>query len=346
MKRPRTSRLLLSGLALVAGSALLAGCSSNAATQAADDTASGSIVLVHDQPAGDGAVIDAQIAGTKSVAEQLGFSEQEVYIADPANYASTLKNVADGGATVIVASFPRITDAFNEVAAEYPDIKFVHVYSDPADPKIDNLLTVSYNYYETMYLSGVLAASASQTGKVAWIGGDTQTQMAADYNAFVAGAKSVDPSIEVTQGIVGDFADANKAQTIANQLYESGVDVIQADAGGADSGVVAAAGQAPGRLVIGENPSVSDTAPDAALGYVGLDFGASVIESVDTVLADGFSGGDSVTGIGDSLFLEVVATAPANAGAASFAAAQAAVEKAKADLQSGTTKVPFVGTMP
>lgn len=343
--RKNPLRTVLIGTVSILGAALvLAGCSTKPAST---DSTAGSIVMVHDQAAGDGSVIDSQIAGMKKIGEQLGYKVQNVYVADPANYESTLNNVVATNPTIIETSFTRITDAFDSVAAANPGIKFIHLYATPLDKPLDNLLTVSYDNNQIMYLSGVFAATFSTSGKVGWVGGSTEPSMASDYNAFLAGANSVDAGITVTPGVVGSFDDAAKGQQVANQLFSSGVDIVQAEAGGADAGVLAAVMQDPSRFLIGESPSLFDSAKGQALGSGGLDFGQSFIDSVNLVVAKGWKGGHVVTGVGSALSFTVAPSAPASSPAAErFAKATAAVESAEAALVAKSIKVPQITTMP
>jgi basic membrane protein A and related proteins len=348
MHQPLSRRLRAAFAAIVAAGALvaLAACSGTTADAGSTDSASGgSIVLVHDQQAGDGAVIDSQIAGIEQYASENGWTSQAVYVADSANYESTLRNVADTGPTVIVTSFYRITDAFNTVAEAYPDIKFLHLYADAEEPPIANLLTVSYDSYKLMYVSGILAANFSESKKIGMVLGDTQPLIAADYNAFVAGAKSVDPSIQVSYGVVGNYDDATKAQEVAEQLFASGVDVIQTDAGGADAGTISASQAAPGRFIIASGLSILDSAPEQTIAVSGLEFKDSVLQTVPMVLESGFSGGHLATGVGEALKLTFPDQAPTTDSATRWEAAKAAVDAALPDIESGATEVPFETTV-
>src|SRR5690606_32666905 len=73
-------RRLAAGLSALAAAAMVlaaAGCTSGGPPTASGDE--GSIVLVHTQAAGDGSVIDSQLAGLKSVGEELGYETSSVY---------------------------------------------------------------------------------------------------------------------------------------------------------------------------------------------------------------------------------------------------------------------------
>ncbi|MDQ1130317.1 BMP family ABC transporter substrate-binding protein [Microbacterium sp. SORGH_AS_0888] len=332
-------------LLLVTVAALaLAACSSGGADPGATGSG-GSVIFVHDQQAGDGSVTDSTIAGVKAFATQQGWTSSDVYVADSANYESTLRNAADAGPKMIVTEFYRITDATNAVAKEYPDIKFLHLYADEVKPPISNLLTVGYDTYKLMYVSGILAATFSSTGKVGMVMGDTQPLIAADYNAFKAGAQAAAPGIQVSYGVVGNYDDAAKAQEVAEQLYGTGVDVIQTDAGGADAGTIAAAQAAPGRYIVASSLSALTDAAAVTLAVSGLEFSDSVLETAPMLLASDFSGGHYATGVGDALKLTYPKSAPNTGISAAYDKALAAVNAALPDIKSGATEVPFVNTV-
>lgn len=356
MKSTSFHRLRHGVTALVASAALvvLSACSGSdtASTSAAESPTAAasseenSIVLVHDQQAGDGSVIDSQIAGMESYATENGWTSKNVYVADAADYESTLRNVAETGPTLIMTSFVRIADAFNAVATDYPDIKFLHLYADPVDPVIPNLLSVSYDSYKLMYVSGILAATFTDTKKVGMVMGDTQALIAADYNAFAAGVASVDPSVEVSYGVVGSYDDATKAQEVAEQLFSSGVDVVQTDAGGADAGTIAAAQAGDDRFLIASSAGVFDTAPEQTIAYSGLTFADSVLETIPMVMAEDFAGGNYATGVGSALKVVFADASPTEAVSDRFAAAQAAVEAALPSIEDGSTDIEYTTDMP
>lgn len=333
--------------AAAAAVTLLAACSSGTTTAETEAPSEGAIVFVHDQQAGDGAVTDSTIAGVEQVAEENGWTSQAIYVADAANYESTLRNVAQTSPTVIVTEFYRITDATNVIAAEFPDIKFLHLYADPEEPAIPNLLTVSYDVYQASYLLGAASAAFSETGKIGMVLGDTQPLLAADYNAYLAGAQSVNPDIEVSYGVVGNFDDATKAQEVAEQLYASGVDIIMANSGGADSGVIAAAKAGEGRFLTTTSGGWFFTeAPESTVAVGGLEFKDSVIESLPVLMASDFAGGHFATGIGPTLKVTLAEASPTEAVSARFDAAVAAVADLEAGVTDGSIEVPFVTDMP
>ena len=55
---------------------------------------------------------------------------------------------------MVVASFPGMTEAVRKVAADFPDVKFVHIYS-AEDGGLDNVVSVDFACWEASYVCGV-----------------------------------------------------------------------------------------------------------------------------------------------------------------------------------------------
>ena len=104
-----------------------------------------------------------------------------------------LRTLGDAGASIVLGTFPVISEAFKAVAPLYPDTKWIQLFGDAVDPPIANLVTVSYDYYLGCYLSGIFAAQVSQSKQIGYIGGISIPPLNADFNALKAGVHAVDP---------------------------------------------------------------------------------------------------------------------------------------------------------
>src|SRR5690606_4626627 len=85
-------------------------------------------------------------------------------------------------------------DAALNAAEDYPGTIFM---AGTAANLADNLGTYSNPDYQGAYLAGMLAAGASKTGTVGWVGGMPAPNMLANLNAYRAGAAEVDPETKV-----------------------------------------------------------------------------------------------------------------------------------------------------
>ncbi|MCY3879374.1 MAG: BMP family ABC transporter substrate-binding protein [Rhodobacteraceae bacterium] len=259
----------------------------------------GLVALVHTQAAGDSGPIDSMIARLNQLAGEQGFDKRTVYAQDAATFETVFRTLGDAGTSIVVATFPAVSEPVKAVAPEYPDTRWIHLFGDPVEPPIPNLVTVSYNYYLGCYLSGVFAANVSKTGKIGYIGGISIPPLNADFNALKAGVHSVNPDATVTAAFAGSFQDPAKGYEIATQMYLDGIDYIQTDAAATDGGIIQAANESPGRMVSALSPAQYKLGPGSVISIVNLNFGQSLYNEVDAALGTNWAGGSHVpTGLG------------------------------------------------
>ena len=129
----------------------------------------------------------------------------------------------------------QLTSTVNEEAKKHPDTNFMIV--DDIAKKRDNVVSVTFKSEQSSYLAGVAAAKTTKTNKLGFVGGMESAVVKTFEAGFVAGAKSVNPDIQVDVQYVGSFTDAGKGKTIAASMYQNGTDVIFSAAGGAGAGV-------------------------------------------------------------------------------------------------------------
>ena len=107
------------------------------------------------------------------------------------------------------------------------------------------------------FLVGAAAACASPTGKIGFIGGVENDLIKKFEAGYTAGAKQVNPDATVEVKYITQppdftgFNDPAKGKAIAAAMYDSGIDVVYAAAGGSGKGMFEAAkesGKAPGEV--------------------------------------------------------------------------------------------------
>ena len=93
------------------------------------------------------------------------------------------------------------------------------------------------------YLTGVIAATASQSGTIGFIGGMEIDLIKAFEAGYIEGAKSVNPDIKIESKYMGAAGDntawnvPEKAKTATDGMIANGADVIYAAAGGSGLGM-------------------------------------------------------------------------------------------------------------
>lgn len=211
-----------------------------------------------------------------------------------------------------------------------------------------NVVSVTFNSEQSSYLAGVAAAKTTKTNKLGFVGGMESAVVKTFEAGFTAGAKSVNPDIQVDAQYVGSFTDAGKGKTIAASMYQNGADVIFAAAGGAGAGVFTEAKDlnsekkaADKVWVIGvdrdQNADGAYTAKDGKSNFTLTSsvkkVGKAVVDVTEKAAKDKFPGGEHlVYGLDD----KGVAVTRGHMSAATWDAVQAA----KKQIIDGKVEVP------
>jgi len=308
--------------------------------------ANGLIALVHTQAAGDASAVDSMIAKIQQLAKEQGRTARAIYAQDPATYETIFRTLGDAGAELIVSTFNEVAEPFKALAASYPKTKWIQLFADPFEPPIENVVTVSYDYYLGCYLAGVFAGYMSRSGKLGFIGGVSIPPINADYNAFKAGAQSIRPDATVVVAFAGSFQDPAKGQEIATQMYADGIDFIQTDAAATDFGIIAAANEVEGRLVSVLDPAQFPHGPKSVISIVGLDFGASLYNEATKALGSDWAGGTHVrTGLGTGVIDFIASPIFAEQGPAELVVrakeVMPQIDRVRAAILAGSVDIPF-----
>ncbi|SER19544.1 nucleoside-binding protein [Gracilibacillus ureilyticus] len=119
-------------------------------------------------------------------------------------------------------------------ANQYADTNFAIVDDVVEAP---NAVSITFKEHQGSFLVGVAAAMKTTTNKIGFVGGVDSPLIKKFESGFIAGAKSVNPDIEVDVQYAESFADAAKGKLIATNMYDSGIDVIYHASGATGNGV-------------------------------------------------------------------------------------------------------------
>lgn len=86
----------------------------------------------------------------------------------------------------------------------------------------------AFRFYleQSFYLAGMTAASLSKSGKIATIGGMDVPSIKSTFKAFAAGAKEVNPKIQVLEIYTGSFDDQAKMKQATESAISQGADAV------------------------------------------------------------------------------------------------------------------------
>lgn len=217
----------LAALALVA-----AGTFAAAPTQAADLK----IAMILPGPITDNDWNSVGYNGLEAAGKALGAEVSYVENVTDADAERLLREFADKGYNLIFAHSFSFGDAALNAAEDYPNVTFM---AGTAAKLAPNLGTYSNPDYQGAYLAGMLAAGASKTGAIGWVGGMPAPNMLANLHAYEAGAKEVKPETKVLHTFIGSWFDPPKAKEAAIAQVEQGADVLSAQGVGVIDAAVA-----------------------------------------------------------------------------------------------------------
>jgi len=220
---------------------------------------------------GDKSFNDLAAAGLEKAKADLNIQTKELSAVQgetDQQKADRLTLLATSGYNPIIAVGFAYATALGKVAPKFPNVHFA-IVDDASLKDVTTVASLTFAEEQGSYLVGVAAAKKSTTGKVAFIGG-VNTPLIQKFQAgFEAGVKATNPSATVTSKYITeppDFSGFNapdKGETIATGMYNDGIDVIYAAAGGSGAGVFKAA-KTTGNWAIGVDsdqynvPSLAD----------------------------------------------------------------------------------------
>ncbi|WP_421622775.1 BMP family protein [Borrelia sp. MN22-0132] len=210
-------------------------------------------------------------------------------------YVSDLEDLKDKGSSIIWGVGFRLQEATEQAATLNKGINYgiVDVIYESDINLPDNLLGLSFKVEEASFLAGYLAAKASKTGKIGFLGGMEGVVINAFRYGYEAGAKYANKDIELNSQYVGSFVALSLARTIALKMYKDGTDVIFVAAGLAGLGAIEVSKElGTGHYIVGVDQDQSYLAPDNVLTSVVKNVGNSIYEITKNYLdTNDFDGG-------------------------------------------------------
>ncbi|WP_198943592.1 BMP family lipoprotein [Actinokineospora bangkokensis] len=290
----RGTRLAAAALALGMGLTACGGGSDSGSQPGGASTGSGAgsikVGMAYDIGGrGDQSFNDSAARGLDKAKAEFGIDVKELEATageTDAQKEDRLRQLAEGGYNTIIAVGYVYAQPLAKVAPDFPDIKFALV--DSEDAKANNIENITFAEEQGSFLVGVAAALKSTTNKVGFVGGVNTPLIQKFEVGFTAGVKAAKPDAEVQVKYLTEppdftgFSDPAKGETAANGMFDAGVDIVYAAAGGSGSGVFKAA-KAKGKLGIGVD---SDQYNQPALADVKDIILTSMVKNVDTAVYD------------------------------------------------------------
>jgi len=242
--------------------------------------------------------------GVQRAAKELPIVLRDIEPGTPNAIEPAMRAFAERGYDLIIGVGFAQAPIMEQVAKDYPNIHFAIIDGVSNMPNVASLV---FKEHEGSYLVGILAAKATKTNTLGFLGGMDIGLIHRFEKGYEEGAKSVNPNIRIIQNYVGvtDSAWNNpgKGKELALAQISKGADVIFTAAGNSGLGAFDAVelqGKQNGRathFVIGVDSNQNMVKPGFVLTSMVKRVDNAVYNIVDDVVNQRFSPGLDVFGL-------------------------------------------------
>ncbi len=204
----------------------------------------------------------------------------EFEISNATQREQAMRRMAERNASPIVGVGFSQGSAMEKVAKEFPKLNFTVIDFVIGLPNVESVV---FREQEGSFLVGMMAAMASKSGKVGFVGGMDVPLIRKFQCGYEQGAKYANPKVEVLANMTGTtptaWNDPARGGELAKAQFAKGVDVVFAAAGGTGVGVYQATKDA-GKLAIGVDSNQNHLHPGTML--------TSMVKRVDVAVLNSF----------------------------------------------------------
>jgi basic membrane protein A len=229
--------------------------------------------------------------GAKKFADETKTTVADFEPSNETQFEQALRRFAQRGQDPIIAVGFSQAVALEKVAKEFPNTHFTIIDSVV---KLPNVQSVVFREHEGSFLVGMLAAMASKTGKVGFVGGMDIPLVRKFQCGYEQGIKYANPNAELISNMTGTtpaaWNDPGRGAELAKGQFDRGVDVVYAAAGSTGIGILQAT-KDRGKLGIGVDSNQNYLHPGTML--------TSMLKRVDVAAYNSFKAMQGGTWKGD-----------------------------------------------
>lgn len=206
--------------------------------------------------------------GLLQIRDSLHVQISQVEARTPSEQEEALRTYAAQGFNLVFAHGFEFQGLAERVSAQYPKTVFIVTSGERVSGNVSPLI---FRLYEASYLAGIVAGGMTKTGSIGFVGGIELPPIKEAENAWVAGAKSIRPSVVSRSAYLNSFDDVAAGREAAIALIRAGADMFHHNADAAALGVFQAVKQSPNAFIFGANEDQHALAPERVLGSAVID---------------------------------------------------------------------------
>ncbi len=223
--------------------------------------------------------------GLEQIRDSLAVAVSHVEARTPAEQEEALRTYASQGYDLVFGHGFEFQGAAERVSAQYPKTEFVVTSGERVQGNVSPLI---FRLHEASYLAGMVAGGMTRTNTIGFVGGIELPPIKLAEDAWVAGAKSVNPKVVARSTYLNTFDDVAAGREAALAQIQAGVDMFHHNADQAALGVFQAVKESKSAYIFGANADQSGLAPERTLGSAVIDLPRAFLTVAREVKAGGF----------------------------------------------------------
>jgi basic membrane lipoprotein Med (substrate-binding protein (PBP1-ABC) superfamily) len=201
------------------------------------------------------------------------------------DYERVMREYAEQGVHMIVGEVFGLERGARKVAKDYPDTAFL--MGSSFGPVAPNFSVFDNWIHEPSYLTGMVAGAASKSNVIGMVGGYAIPEVNRLMQAFMDGAREVNPEVKFLVSFLDSWYDPPKAKESAFAMIDAGADIMFAERFGVSDAAVERGVKAVGNVI--------DTAgdyPGTIMASALWHFEATIDKAVSRIKAGTFEASD------------------------------------------------------
>lgn len=163
------------------------------------------------------------------------------------DYERVMREYAEAGHQLIVGEVFGLERAARKVAKDYPETGFL--MGSSFGPVAPNFSVFDNWIHEPSYLTGMIAGEMTKSNTIGMIGGYAIPEVNRLMNAFMDGARAVNPEVKFLVNFIDSWYDPPKAKESAFAMMDAGADIMYAERFGVSDAAVERGVKAIGNVI-------------------------------------------------------------------------------------------------
>ncbi len=241
-----------------------------------------SIGFIYVSPIGDAGWSHQHDEGRKQMEKALQGKVKTHYVenvAEGADAERVIREMARRGDKAIFATSFGYMNPMVKVSRQFPKTAFLHATGYKTGK---NLGVYNARFYQGRYVAGVIAGEMTKSNKLGYVAAFPIPEVLQGINAFIKGARSVNPQATLSVIWVNSWYDPGKEHEAALTLISQGADILTHHT---DSTAVVQTAEEKGVYAFGYHSDMSKYGPKAHLTAVTHHWGDYYTKVVEQILA-------------------------------------------------------------